>query len=279
MPVDFSRQPRVLVVHGVQAGSDSDVESRTQIRKLIDRSLAKSHLQRDFEVAGFFYEDINDRAQRFYRTIGRALTRGEPLAGRALALVIDLFGDVVSAAADTGTAGEIRAGLRSAIVEAYRQRRQLVLVAHSLGSFYALAVLGELMKTNNYFDGDDRATWPVQGLVTLGSPLGLDVRIGDLRVFDKLAIAPVRGADFEVFPWHNYFNRLDPVVSGRLFGNPISVSAGRGPVEKRYGDDTDAAHWLLRGHAVTSGKQWLFAHTAYWRNSKIGDRLVDMLWG
>ena len=32
-------------------------------------------------------------------------------------------------------------------------------------------------------------------------------------------------------------------------------------------------------HVVTSGAQWLLAHSTYWSNPAIGDNLVDMLWG
>ena len=79
--------------------------------------------------------------------------------------------------------------------------------------------------------------------------------------------------------WHNYFNRLDPFVSGNLFGKPIELKGAKGPVEKRYGADTRANNWLLQGHAVASGSQWIRAHTAYWKNPKIGDQIVSMLWG
>jgi hypothetical protein len=47
----------------------------------------------------------------------------------------------------------------------------------------------------------------------------------------------------------------------------------------RYGPSVLASNWLLKGHVVTSGQQWLLAHFAYWSNPVIGDRLVDMLWG
>jgi hypothetical protein len=204
---------------------------------------------------------------------------GEPLAGRALSLAIDLVGDVVTAVADTSTAHEIRAGLRDSILQSYEAGHQLVIVSHSLGTIYSLDVVSELMRDTNLFVGDNRETWPIQGLITMGSPLGLKIDLGPVEIFDRRTIERVDGADFEVFPWHNYFNALDPVVSGNVFGAPVKVVGAMGPVEHRYGEETGAAQWLLQGHRITSGKQWLLAHVAYWKNPKIGGKIVDLLWG
>ena len=279
MSVDFTKKARILTVHGVQTGSDADIDSDLKIKKLVARSLSQSHLQRDYEVSGFFYEDINDAAQKFYRTIASAITRGNPLAGRALKSVIDIVGDVVTAAKATSTAKKIRTKLRRQILKTYSNGHQLVLVSHSLGTIYALDVLSALMAEDGLFSGDDKSTWPVQGLITMGSPLGLEKKIANIVIFEKRNVGRLDQAQFEVFPWHNYFNRLDPVVSGSVFGKPVDIVGAKGPVERRYGNDTQAANWLLHGHAVTSGKQWILAHTAYWKNPKIGDRIVDMLWG
>jgi hypothetical protein len=185
---------------------------------------------------------------------------------------------VVIASANTSTAKKIRRKLAKKILESYATGNQLVIVAHSLGTVYALDTIGELIATKDLFDGDDRSSWPVQGLITMGSPLGLDLNILGQSIFAKRPIVPL-DAQFQVLPWHNFFNRLDPVVSGNVFGRPVNVSGARGPVERRYGENTSTSQWLLQGHAVTSGKQWLLAHTAYWKNPRIGDRIVDMLWG
>ena len=279
MPVEFRKEAHVLAVHGVQVSDDASIKSDDQIRKLLNRSLSRSHLDRQFEVLGFFYEDINDEAQEFYSKIASAILSGNPLAGRVLKSVIDIVGDVVTAARNTSTARKIRNLLRKRILDSYKDSHQLVLVCHSLGTIYALDAIGELMRKDGLFDGDDRNTWPVQGLITMGSPLGLEVEIAGTKVFEKRKIQRVPNAQFEVFPWHNYFNRLDPVVSGQVFGSPVQTQGAKGPVERRYGADTMASQWLLQGHVITSGRQWLLAHTAYWKNPKIGDRLVDMLWG
>lgn len=280
MPIDFRKPADILVVHGVQTSEDGKIESDKQIRALVNRALNESHIiDKQFEVRGFFYEDINDRAQRFYQLIGKALTAGRPLEGKILETVIDLVGDVVTAAGNTSTAQKIRNKLCKEILKSYARGRQLLLVAHSLGTIYSLDAIMQLIGDGRYFKGDKIDTWPVQGLVTMGSPLGLGLEFAGVKVFEKRAIQPVRGAQFTLFPWHNYYNPLDPVVSGSLFGVPTPIEGSQGPVERRYGPDLLNTNWKLKGHAVTSGQQWLFAHVQYWTNPSIGDRIIDMLWG
>lgn len=279
MPVNFSKPAHVLAVHGVQTSEDGKIESDKQIRALMTRSLADIHVEKDFDVKGYFYEDLNDNAMKFYKRIATALTSGKPLAGQALKVVIDLVGDVVIAAKNTSTAHKIRKGLRKQILDSYRSGNQLVVVAHSLGTVYALDVINELIADGRYFKGDDRRTWPVQGFVSMGSPLGLGLEFTGVKVFEKRTINSIPGTRYSLFPWHNYYNRLDPIVSGNIFGVPVDVDGAKGPVEARYGPDIQAASWLLQGHIVTSGQQWLLSHVAYWNNPMIGDRLVDMLWG
>lgn len=278
MPVNFKKDAHILAVHGVQVGIDKLITSDDKIRKLVTRSLAASHLDKKFEVSGFFYEDINDDAQKFYKLFASAITRGRPLVGRALRIVIDLAGDVVTAAKTTSTAKKIRNKLRKQILESYKSGNQLVVVSHGLGTVYTLDVINELIRTDEFFKGDNRKSWPVQGLVTMGSPLGLDLDVGGIKIFEKRKIETIKNADFRVMRWHNFFNRLDPIVNGNVFGKPIEVKGAKGPVEKRYGADIMASHWSLQGHVVVSKNQWLLSHTAYWKNPRIGDRLVDILW-
>ena len=134
MPVDFRKPAHVVAVHGVQTDEDEDIKSDQQIRSLINRSLADSHIEKEFLVKGYLYENINDDAQKLHRGIAKAITSGNPLAGKALDTVIDLVGDVITAAKNTSTAHLIRKGLREQILDSYRSKNQVVVVAHSLGS-------------------------------------------------------------------------------------------------------------------------------------------------
>ena len=141
----------------------TEFKSDEQIRKLATRSLFLSHLDRQFEARGFLYEGINDKAQGFYKKIASAISSGNPLAGQALKAVIDIVGDVVTTARNTSTAKKILNKLRKKILESYKAMHQLVLVSHSLGTIYSLDTINELIRKDQYFDGDDRQTWPVQG--------------------------------------------------------------------------------------------------------------------
>lgn len=277
MSVDFKRPTHIIVVHGVQTGEDEGVKSDEQIRALINRSLADIQVEKEFVVKGYFYENINNEAQDFYRLIAQAISLRKPLLGPSLDTVIDLVGDVVTAAKNTSTAHIIRKRLKDEILKSYRSYSQVIIVAHSLGTIYALDVINELIGNSHYFKGDDRTTWPVQGFVSMGSPLGLALNIGGVEIFEKRSIRSIRDTKFSLFPWYNFYNRLDPIVSGNIFGMPAVIDEVKGPVETRYGPSVRKSNWLLRGHPVTSGQQWLMAHVAYWNNPMIGDRLVDLI--
>lgn len=280
MAIDFRKPAHVIVVHGVQSGEDKTINCDDQILALLTRSLTENHIvDKKFEVHGYLYENYNDRAQRFYKLLAKALTIGRPLAGKVLKRVIDLVGDVVISASNSSTAQGIRRGLAKKIANSYDTGNQVVVVSHSLGTVYALQVVNELIRDRRYFNGDNMATWPIQGLVTLGSPLGLALEIAGIRIFEKIELTGVRKAQFSLFPWHNYFNRLDPIVSGNIFGKAVRIDISLGPIEKRYGPGLLNTNWKLRGHVVTSGEQWLFAHSTYWTDITLGDRLLDMLWG
>jgi hypothetical protein len=280
MAVDLGKPPHIVVVHGVQRGSGMNIKLDSTVRKLVDRVLEQSHITEDYAVRQYVYEDKNNRhpTARLGKLVATAISRGRPLAGRALREAIDLVGDVVINATDSSTAGDIRAGLADFIVDSHDQGHRVLLLGHSLGSVYALQTLNELIRSDGLFEGDDRRLWVTQGLVTLGSPLGLDIQLPGIRLFPRVTIEAVP-SDVERLPWHNFYSRHDPVVSGRVFGTRVVVEGSDGPTEMRYRADTDTAGWLLHGHFVNSGVKWLLAHTAYWKDPTVGVRLVSMLWG
>jgi hypothetical protein len=281
MPVDLHKPPHILVVHGVQHGPARKVRLDRAVTGLVSTALAAHNISEDFTVRQYVYEQKKDRhpTVRLGKLIGTAIARGRPLAGLGLRLAVDLMGDVVLHAADGSTAARVRAGLARAILASHEKGHRVLVVAHSLGSVYALQAINELMREQpERFAGDDRRLWPTQGLVTLGSPLGLDFRVLGLHLFPKIPLATIP-SDAERFPWHNVFNRHDPVVTGRLFGRRMRCTECDGPVERRYRRDTDAAGWLLYGLHVRTRAKWLTAHTAYWSEPAVGERLVGMLWG
>ncbi len=280
MAVDLGKPPRILVVHGVQTGSNASIQLAQQVQALIDPVLAASHIREDYQVLQYLYEDTNDAhpTVQLAKQLASAIAKGRPLRRRALTMTVDLIGDVVIAAGQGSTAATIRAGLRQKILDSHQQGHRVLLLAHSLGSFYALQVLNEMLAEPGLFAGEDRRFWPVQGLVTLGSPLGLALTLGPWQIFPKIELNPVPAAH-ERLPWHNFYSRHDPIVSGRVFGNKVQVAGTEGPVELRYRQGCDAKGWLLHGHYVHTGQRWLLAHTAYWQDPSLAMRLVAMLWG
>ncbi len=275
MTIDFSLPPRVVVIHGVQSGGNADLTHDQDIADLIDDALAARGVDLPFNAVGYSYEDTNDEAQKVSKLIVGALSSSVPLLGPVLNQVVDVVGDVVIALDQDSTcttAGKIRKGLRDVVEASYRDEgRPLYIVAHSLGSVYSLDVINQLIGHDDYYKGDDVKTWPVLGLLTMGSPLGLDL-------LGRNHLEPVAGAKRARFLWENHFSRLDPIVSGHVFGRPVGLSKDmNGPVEQRFAKAAVNAGWLLRPNVSALKKQWLLAHVAYWTSSKVGDDLVRML--
>jgi hypothetical protein len=271
VPVDPFAPPRIVVAHGVQLGTDRDLLQFREVESAVRQTLTVHGLVKEFTAVQFAYEDINDQAQTAAALVLRALTAEQPLLGDLLTKVLDIVGDVAVAALDTEAAKQIRSALRAQILAGYKEGRPQLLIAHSLGSVYALDVLCELMAEAEYFEGDDRTTWPVHGLVTLGSPLGLEL-------FRRNRLPLLRNHEFAAFRWENYWSRLDPVVSGHVFGRPSTPAADfRGPVEARF-RAAKGQGWNLSPNVTATGTQWVMAHTAYWKDPKVADEIIQMLW-
>ncbi len=264
MSVNPGKKRKVLVVHGVQTGKNKDQQQHKQIRDLIDSRLGNIPLK--FQTEMYRYEDLNDAVQKKYRLLLKLITK-TPVGGIVADKAFDLIGDVVTAALDTSTAAKICAGLREKILTTYKAGNPCYLVAHSLGTIYAFDVINELMADEGLFQRDSRRSWPVQGLVTLGSPIGIPMFRADRKKVTNL------GPGNKWFRWINYWDRTDPVVSGQIFGKQL-----RGyEIAEKYLKSSSEQGWMIRDRAVDTGKVWLPAHTAYWENPMVGDGLVDMI--
>ncbi|MGH8403312.1 MAG: hypothetical protein ACRESO_07930, partial [Gammaproteobacteria bacterium] len=264
MPVNPRKPRKILVVHGVETGTDADQHQDQLIRDLVTDRLGDLELA--FATELYRYENINDQALASYKLLINLIVK-TPVGAALAKTALDLVGDVVIALANTGPAHEIREGLRTRIETEYAAGNPLYLVAHSLGSIYAFDVVNQLMQQPKYFDRYDRATWPVQALMTLGSPIGL-------AMFRKpRPSVTMLGNTGNFFRWRNYWDRTDPVVSGSFYGKPLET------YERAEGFISPGADrgWTIRDRIVDTGKQWLFAHTAYWTLPLVGDDLVDMI--
>jgi hypothetical protein len=266
MPVDPSKPSRVLVVHGVQSSTDAEQNQHEDIAELIRARL--NGVPVEFETEMYRYENINDRAQKKFKRLAGMFTTaltGKLTLQRVAGFTLDVVGDVVIALQDGTTAAAIRKGLRERILEIYEEGNPLYVVAHSLGTVYALDVVNQLMKEADVFDRSRRKTWPVQGLVTLGSPLGLSM-------FKRSKVTAL-GEGRKFFRWHNYWSRTDPVVSCSLYGKPRTGYE----IAERFHTDATTSGWFIQDHIVDMGKVWLMAHFAYWDHAPIGDDLAALI--
>lgn len=264
MAVDPRKSRRVFVVHGVQLGDNEDLTQHELIQRNVQARLGDLPLR--FKAELYRYEDLNDEAQQKWKLLLNFLVSAPigTVAGEAL----DLIGDVVTARLNTSTAHAIREGLKDRILRFYDAGHPCYLVAHSLGSIYALDVVNELMRSDGLFDRGSRRTWPVQGLVTLGSPVGLDL----FRTKGRKRLANL-GEGYKWFRWMNYWDRTDPIVSGAIFGTQLEGY----DIAEHYRTQSVRQGWVIRDRPVDSGQQWLLAHVAYWEHPIVGDGVADLI--
>ena len=273
MTQPLNKEPHFIVVHGVQTGTDDDIQSDKQIRSLLKDRLKAINREEQYTVLGVKYEDLNDEAQSASQMLLSVLNKGSPFSKLLSSRILDLVGDVYIASKGTKTANKIRDKIKKRILKSYQDGHPVYLVAHSLGTVYCLDVICELMKEADYYNTGTQDSWPVQSYITLGSPLGLT------NIFKARQLSPVRQPLFSPFSWHNFHHPLDPVVSGNIFGAPIKFDGVQGPIEKCYKSQLKGAHWSIDAYRVAQSKQWLLAHICYWKDPMIGDALIDIVWG
>ncbi len=264
MPVDPSLPRKVLVVHGVQTSPDN-LNQDILVDALIRSRIGITPLSYACEL--YRYENLNADALDKYKTLLNLLV-ANPVGQAVGDAVLEMVGDVVISLENRSTAEQIRQGLRGAILDIFKVGNPCYIVAHSLGSIYAFDVLNALINDEEHFDRSSRKTWPVQGLLTIGSPIGLDMfkdtGRGAIKAF---------GAGDKWFRWLNMWDPNDPVVSGNIFGQHLS---GYKIAENFLSGDQNQG-WMIRDIVTDTGKSWLMAHTAYWHSPVVGDKLVDMI--
>lgn len=265
MAVSIDKKPIVLVVHGVQLGEDKELSQDEDIRELVQSRLAGTYF--DFDVDLYCYENLNDKVQSKFKTLSKLII-SSPIGGVLAKSTIDIVGDVVTSLADSSTAQKIRAGLRQKILSYYELGHPVYLVAHSLGTVYSFDVINQLIADKAYFDRNNPLVWPVQGMITMGSPLGLAM----FKATGRKTAKNLGAGNFN-FKWLNYFDVNDPVVSGNIFGKSLTNTK----IAERYKKDSMEFGWFIRDFPVDTGKTWLLAHTAYWNSAAVGDGLVNMM--
>lgn len=266
--MNLGAKRKILVVHGIQTGSDEDQNQHREIEKLLQKT--NPGLNGAYETDIFRYEDLND-AETGRRALALLLQLfgfladvsgpGVKLADGALDLLID----VVINLEDGATARLIRNKLRQKILASYQAGEPLFLVGHSLGSVYSFDVVNELMGEPDLFMRDNMETWPVQGFLSLGSPLGLSL-------FKRNRVHKM-GPGGEFFPWRNIWDRTDPVVSGSFYGKTLQSYV----IEGRFKSHDTPSGWDIEDLPTSIESKWLLAHVAYWKHERVGEVLANML--
>jgi hypothetical protein len=264
MPVNPSLPRKVLIVHGVQTGPDN-LNQDTLVDELIKSRIGNIPLSYACEL--YRYENINAAAQKKYKDLLNLLV-ADPVGQAVGDAVLEMVGDVVISLKNGSTADMIRQGLRQAILDIFAAGNPCYIVAHSLGTIYTFDVLNALLVAGGYFDPGSRKTWPVQGLLTVGSPIGLDM----FKVSGRDNIKDF-GAGDKWFRWLNLWDPNDPVVSGDIFGQHLSGFK----IAEQFISGQPEQGWIIRDISLDTGKMWLMAHTAYWHSAVVGDKLVDMI--
>jgi hypothetical protein len=276
MPVNFNNPPEILVIHGVQTGENSDMRQNEKIKENLDALIANPdlHFESPFTFTSriFAYEDINDEATYLVRRALASLT-GNAIAGWAVDKAVDLLGDVFLAISKGDVYDTIVEKFLEVIDDVHTQQRPLYIVGHSLGSFYALEAINLLM-ADYRMAKSDRTHWPVQGLVTIGSPLGLELfkRGHEDLVHRKVGVTVV---DTPRFPWKNYWDRQDPIVTGSLLGYPKESRFA----QRFNRQQSKHKGWSIRAEEVNAGHTaHLLAHTAYWHDTTVGQGIINMVY-
>ncbi len=269
MPISPAKVPIILVVHGVQIGEDAELYQDQSIRTLVQQRMktADSNLAMDFNVELYAYENIADDALDAFKSLSKLIV-SSPIGTILAPTIIDLIGDVVLYLANNSTANQIRLGLKEKILSYFNRGHPLYLVAHSLGSVYAFDVINQLIEDDAFFNRNDPLNWPVQGLITIGSPLGLDL----FNPNNHRKAASLGPGNFH-FKWFNFYDVSDPIVSGEVFG----VTTRPKKLAEDFANTDENQGWYIKDVPIDTGKPWLLAHTAYWNNSEFGDGLLNMM--
>jgi hypothetical protein len=276
MAVDFEKKPAILVIHGVQTGDDTDQRQHKNIQSTLEKLLSSPDLHLDeplkFTTDMFKYEDINDDASYLMRRVLSTMT-GNAISGWVVDKAVDLVGDVLLALSEGDAYEQIKNAFTDRIMGFNENGMPVYVVAHSLGSFYALEVLNDLFEGLKFAE-NDKTTWPVHGLITIGSPLGLEIFKRSVDTLNRRSIN-VSVKTKPRFTWKNYWDRQDPIVTGSILGYPkennFPLRFDRQSAKKKG--------WSIRSDEVNSGTTaHLAAHTSYWHSPTVGQGIVNMLY-
>jgi len=189
---------------------------------------------------------------------------------------LGLLGDLADYAIDVVT---YQGTCRDKILRRLRDRMErtgpgTVVLAHSLGTVITMDIVIQYLREGLIHPDRPRSTWPISSILTLGSPLGIDVPyasgIGFMdraRTLEGLAFLAGRSDCFEGF-WVNLHDKDDPVTTGSLLGSHSAAV--------RLADFEGYARLGVYDREVNVGFH-LLGHTQYWGSPIVAQYLFDMV--
>jgi len=147
------------------------------------------------------------------------------------------------------------------------------MIAHSLGSVIAIDLVTKWLIEGRFAGAPE--TWPIAGLVTIGSPLGIDVPLIDALGFtdraDVLAALPEELALERPWRWISITDPNDVVVQGELWD---AVTGRRSPrLEAHEGYrrlGVDHLPDIDTGGIIS-------AHGGYWTHASVAQAMLELL--
>jgi hypothetical protein len=184
-----------------------------------------------------------------------------------LSELADLVADVFIYDGPTRTR-RIKDVVRQQLLAAHaKSKRGVILYGNSLGSVVALDILMDLIAEGRIGAAVPKKDWPVRGLFTTGSPLGIDVPLISGFVDRAARLAKLLPQPLKSFPWLHLYDASDPVASGNILGIANDPS--------RLARITGYGKLRLTDLSPNSGFH-LQAHTGYWDHPMIAQQLLAM---
>lgn len=257
----MTRTRTIYTLHGVQAGGLVNAGySKVPLRAL--KAFTADLGDHEFPVVEGMYADLTDQFA----------TQISPVDLKTLGMV----GQMADYAADVLTyRGSCRQKIMRRVREAIlRAGPGVVVLAHSMGTVVIMDVILEFIFEGRIHPQRPPETWPLRHLLTLGSPLGIDVpgfaSIGYRDRAEKLTrVKALEGASdaFTDF-WVNLHDADDPVTTGSLTGDPSDVVL--------LSDFEGYARLGVYDREVNVGFH-LQGHTAYWASPITAQYLYSMV--
>jgi hypothetical protein len=249
----------VVTIHGVSVGGDFDNIGYSAPLEAALREFAEASGLRDvmLTVHELLWADL---AQSYATAAANRTGHGEILSEFTHLMGADYALDVL-AYSQLGVKGKIQAHIRRALA---KLPGPYVLALHSMGTVVGLDAYTDMIES------DPGEAEKVAGILTFGSPLGIDLPstadfVGYTDRSERLERMTSKG-QLPATPWINLYDKQDVIVSGTL------GEVKQDPLERFAGYQRLGVVDL----EVNSG--WYHdAHTSYWGNAMLAQQLLGLI--